>query len=95
MRSLKRLGRFILVWESAIAGVVFLAIAMAAIFDPSLVKAVESFDCFAKAKIIAAYWLPTWHTGEVIIAASFISGAFNMAIVLASVARTRRLKESP
>ncbi|MDD2758030.1 MAG: hypothetical protein PHD72_01485 [Patescibacteria group bacterium] len=87
---MKRLGRFILVWESALAGVVFLAIAVTALFDPSLVKTVESLDCFIKAKIIAAYWLPSWKTDEIIVAASFISGAFNMAIVLASAIRTRR-----
>ena len=92
MRSLKlfmMVAKLILLIESAIAGFVFLAIAIAALIHPSFVKIVESFDCFSRAWMIAEYWMPSVSTYAVIVTASFLFGAFNTAIVLATCHKKR------
>lgn len=71
------------------AGIVFLAIAIAALCKPDLVNAVESSSCFTSAKAMAGYWCPSLTLEAVIIGASFLFGALNTLVFLATTPRRR------
>ncbi len=91
LKNLFTLGKLVLLVQSAIAGVIFLAISITALVNPAFVETVSSFDCFARSWIIAQYWLPNMSTHAVVVCASFLLGAFNTIIVLAtSCSRIRR-----
>ena len=93
MRSLKlflMLVKLALIVESAVAGVVFLTIAITALVNPALVETVKSFDCFARAWAFAEYCLPSLPIHSVVVVSSFAFGFFNLVVVM--VARTKRYR---
>jgi hypothetical protein len=90
MSSLKKiwlLGKTVLVWESAIAGLAFLAIAITALVNPGFVSTVESFDCFTRARAVVEYWCLSITVYAVIVGTSFVLGVFNSLIFLVVVMR--------
>lgn len=91
MRSLKlflMLVKLALIVESAVAGVVFLVIAITALINPALVETVKSFDCFARAWAFAEYCLPNLPIHSVVVASAFLLGFFNLTVAM--VAKTKK-----
>lgn len=81
--------RLLLMWESAAAGLFFLAIAITAMVSPASVKAVESLDCFARAQGIVEGCLPVEDPHTLFVVSSFAIGAFNALVALVALMRRR------
>jgi hypothetical protein len=90
MQIFKRCWRgvkLLLMWESAAAGIFFLAVAITALASPASVKAVESLDYFSQTRAMVEGWLPLKDSHALFVASSFTVGIFNALIALATLMR--------
>lgn len=86
MSTLKKdrmLIKTVLVWQSAVTGIIFLVIAIITLCKPSFAGAVESFACFTNAKALAMHWSPNLAVETIIVSASFLLGVLNTLFFLA------------
>jgi hypothetical protein len=90
MQTIKRCWRgvkLLLMWESAAAGMFFLAVAITALVSPASVKAIESLDYFSQTRAMVEGWLPFKDSHALFVASSFTVGVFNALVALAALTR--------
>ena len=94
MRSLDKLimlGRLILLYESLIAGLMFIAIAVAVLINPAMAMIAFELSCLLKIKTLVALVIPTDNLVALIMIASLLMGVANLAVAWASAyAKIRR-----
>lgn len=82
MRSLDKLiklGRLILLYESLIAGLLFIAIAVAILINPASAMIAFELDCLLKMKRMLASVISTDNLVALAMTASLIMGAANLS----------------
>lgn len=86
-------GRIILIYESLIAGLMFIAIAVAVLINPAMAMIAFELNCLLKMKALVASVIPTDNLVVLIMIASLLMGAANLAFAWVSAyAKVERRK---